>query len=289
MRFRSNWDEYLICQLKKCPAVPSLSADSVVEMSEDSPRPRAVLTTYPPGYELPNGPGVNAETRGTVLVPWKFGQDGMLRQKGRLLRPGYRHNERSDSSAHSRNDNIPCLLYAGGFNFFHSSLLDECPYDHKLHGLFFGEEISMAVRLFTHGYELFAPPETVCYHLWSSRSRNRNDNDGSQRPKLALGRESSLEVVRMQLRGKGRGLGKVRSAEQFSRELGVDTEKHTLSQGCENIRLHCNTFVSPITAELDSGCTPDLLDAARPALKEECTNNDMTTVLKLVSQFMGHT
>ena len=143
MRFRPNWDAYLIHQLNQCHD-PSMS----------------VLTTYPPNYDPPHGPGPHAEARGTIIVPWKFdSKDGMLRQKSRLMNP--------QSSSRQDNNNIPCLLFAGGFNFFQSSkLLELCPYDGKLHGLFFGEEISMAVRLFTHGTDLYAPPETVCYHMW---------------------------------------------------------------------------------------------------------------------------
>ena len=43
MRFRPSWDKYLIRQLKKCPEPV-----------------RAVLTSYPPNYDAPHGPGQNA-------------------------------------------------------------------------------------------------------------------------------------------------------------------------------------------------------------------------------------
>ena len=152
MRFRANWDVYLLAQLAKCPN-------------------KSVLTAYPPAYVLDadgEAECVNNETRGTILVPWKF-SDGMLRQKGRLL---------SSSSSKSQpeledgiNDNVPCPLYAAGFNFSSSSVIKDCPYDATLHHLFFGEEMSMAVRLFTHGYDFFAPPQSVCYHKWTRDHR----------------------------------------------------------------------------------------------------------------------
>jgi hypothetical protein len=50
-------------------------------------------------------------------------------------------------------------------------MLSEVPYDPLLPQLFFGEEISMAARLHTHGFELFAPPEAVVYHLWTRDHR----------------------------------------------------------------------------------------------------------------------
>ncbi|KAL9180802.1 hypothetical protein ACHAXT_011255 [Thalassiosira profunda] len=252
MRFRPSWDEYLIRQLDK------------TERPEKS-----VLTAYPPGYEPPNGPGPDAETRATILVPWKFGDDGMLRQKGRLIDPAYQTG--------SGNDNIPCLLYAGGFNFFRSSLLDVCPYDAKLHGLFFGEEISLAVRLYTHGYDHFAPPETVCYHLWKRNPlRVREDDDSVERKR----REDALEVVQMQLRGIGRGLGTERTVEQFCRDLGVNFEKKTLAPGCENGGLGKDAFIS----------TPSLSANTGGGGAKDCTNlsgEDMNSMLKLVGQYMA--
>jgi hypothetical protein len=44
-------------------------------------------------------------------------------------------------------------------------------YDPHLLHLFFGEEISMAARLYTHGVDCYTPPEVVCYHLWSRSLR----------------------------------------------------------------------------------------------------------------------
>ena len=249
MRFRPNWDEYLIQQLNKT----------------NNPT-NSVLTAYPPGYEIQNEPGIDAETRGTMLVPWKFSQeDGMLRQKGRLLRRDY-----------SEDENIPCHLYAGGFNFCQSSILDICPYDSKLHGLFFGEEISMAVRLFTHGIDLYSPPQAVCYHLWKRNTLRVREDSNNEKLKL---REQSLEVVHTQLRGLGRGIGTVRSAEQFAVKLGIDFEKQTLVPGCENVGLCADAFMSStslISAE----------DVKVGAASSSLSDNNMSSVFKLVDQFM---
>lgn len=87
----------MIHQLKKCH-VPALLG--LPRMTNDSDnKPRALLTVYPPNYDAPDGPGPNAETRWTVLVPWKLGVDKMLRQKGRLLRSSYTNNEFSDAGS----------------------------------------------------------------------------------------------------------------------------------------------------------------------------------------------
>ena len=269
MRFRPNWDVYLIQQLNKCN--PSIN----------NKPPRAVLTAYPPNYDAPQGQGPNAETRCTLLVPWKFGEDGMLRQKGRLLRSDYIHNETSGDL----NDNIPCLLFAGGFNFFHSELLGCCPYDGKHHGLFFGEEISMAVRLFTLGYNLYSPPQTVCYHKWERNPlRTRVPSERNKRNKewLASQREASLELVRKQLQGLGRGLGKERTVEQFSLELGVNFDKFILSPGCENGKLSMDAFADSALPKLSGLSTSNGL----PVNETGLDSDEISAVLKLVNAFI---
>ena len=123
MRFRENWYAYLVEQLRRCGGSD-----------------KSVLTAYPVGYTVPNR--IPNETRGTLLLPWKFDdEDKMLRIRGRLFREELPRGEDAP---------VPCHLYAAGFNFCRAEpVLRDCPYDGSLHHLFFGEEISMAVRLFT--------------------------------------------------------------------------------------------------------------------------------------------
>ena len=135
MRFRKHWDTYLIQQLE--------------QLISSKNHEKVMLSAYPAGYRLPDS--IPSETRGTLLVPWKFDANGLLRQRGRLMKP--------------QAAPVPSLLYAAGFNFARSFVLQDCPYDESLHHLFFGEELSMAMRLYTKGYDLFAPSQSVCYHL----------------------------------------------------------------------------------------------------------------------------
>jgi hypothetical protein len=66
-------------------------------------------------------------------------------------------------------------------------------------------------------------------------------------------RRLSLEVVRRQLRGECKSssihddgssssLGTVRTAAQFAERLGVDFERQTLKEGCQNGSLAANNF-----------------------------------------------
>ncbi|KAG7373282.1 glycosyltransferase GlcNAc [Nitzschia inconspicua] len=217
MRFRPNWDVYLIQQCQKM--IEQIRSDKVM------------LTTYPLGYTLPNNIPKN-ETRGTYLVPWKFDDQGMLRQCGRVVK-------RNDKSFLPHKH----YLYAGGFNFAPSRVIRDVPYDTMgLPHLFFGEELSMAIRLFTHGYELYAPMETVCYHLWS-RGHRPTTSPTQDTPVQLQQRSTSQKRVMQQLLGESSvvgvpmGLGNDGTAAAFAERLKVDFANKILLQGCENGEL----------------------------------------------------
>jgi [Skp1-protein]-hydroxyproline N-acetylglucosaminyltransferase len=137
MRFRRHWDSYLISQISLCCC------------------DKAILTTYPVGYTLPNE--IPMEVRPTILVPWKFDDSGMLRQRGRLLK-----------TTPSKPIPLQPVCYAAGFNFCRGrSNIPQYP----TWNVFFGEEVYRAVQFHQAGYQFFAPAETVVYHLWSRNHR----------------------------------------------------------------------------------------------------------------------
>ena len=72
-----------------------------------------------------------------------------------------------------QNTNKPILtaFFAAGFSFQKGHRLINVPYDPYSAFLFDGEEMSMALRMFTHGYDFYAPDRDVVYHLYSP-----NDN-----------------------------------------------------------------------------------------------------------------
>lgn len=179
MRFRDNWDAYLVQLLEETRR--GLPAGR-----------RPVLTTYPLGYDLPDC--VPCDTRATLLVPVRFGDDGMLRQVGSVVVPARGAFEQDLARP------LPSLLWAAGFSFSDACLLREVPYV-PLPRLFFGEEQIMAVRLFTHGFDCFAPPQAVVYHLWS---RGHRPGTG---PEAQRERQQSLRRVRCLLGAPGSAQG----------------------------------------------------------------------------------
>jgi len=213
MRFVAGWDEQLInlhCQL----------------VATGYAKP--VISYYPPAYTLP---GDQLDDRITKMVPHVLMVNGVNRRifinsRGASLSPGH-----------------PPFLQASvaaGFLFAPGSIIEEVPYDPHLY--FFGEEITLAARLWTHGYDLFHPACVLAYHLYKrqkdssgaiKKSRNLSvhhsehaDSDERTRRSYArvrhiLGTEPSSEPEATQELARY-GLGKARTIYQFSRFAGLD-------------------------------------------------------------------
>ncbi|KAF0697729.1 Aste57867_11615 [Aphanomyces stellatus] len=187
--FRPHWDAYLVEQLHRCDAT------------------KPILTTYPMGYHLPNQ--IPSDTRPTLLCASHFDTHGLLRQTGKVLKV-------------SPPRPLPCSFWAAGFAFSEATVIQHVPYDPSLSHLFFGEENSMAARLWTHGYDFFAPPEAVVYHLWSRAHRPVFQDT---RPTAEKEKAASLARVQRLLAGQDdnptTGLGQERSIRAFEAMQGV--------------------------------------------------------------------
>jgi hypothetical protein len=64
---------------------------------------------------------------------------------------------------------------SGHFLFTLGEFMKDVPYDPELY--FHGEEITLAIRAFTHGYELFHPPEHVLWHEYTRSYRTKHWDD----------------------------------------------------------------------------------------------------------------
>lgn len=148
MRFEAGWDEILLAM---AAAVPS-----------DKP----IISTYPSGY-LP--PDTLRRDAMFAMGAKEFRPDGILLMQGRYL-----------SIKDPPPAPLPGAFISAAFVFGPASWLTEVPYDPHLY--FFGEEISMAVRLWTHGYDIYHPHRQVLYHLWSREGRRTHFDDHSTWP-----------------------------------------------------------------------------------------------------------
>jgi len=163
----------------------------------------------------------------------------MLRQRGRFFR------EQPSRPVLGR-------LFAAGFNFSRGNVIQDCPYDGRLHHLFFGEEASMAARLFVAGYDLYAPPESVCYHLWSREHRPTPAEAPWADPESVRRRkERSRALVREQLLAEDDRNpsdrpqhGGDRTASGFASAIGVDFVSQKVTRPAETEDL--SSYLQPV-------------------------------------------
>ena len=138
MRAVEHWDDLLLKTWKEC--------------SDE----RAVLSVYPNGFQQP----CHLQTS-TLPVMGAAGFDayGILKLRGinRFQLP----EEQPERP-------IPGAFIAGGFLFGPGSIVSKVPYDPELY--FYGEEVAMSARLWTSGFNIYAPNRLLLFHLYKSES-----------------------------------------------------------------------------------------------------------------------
>ena len=70
---------------------------------------------------------------------------------------------------------IRARFLSAHFLFTSGDFVSEVPYDRDLY--FEGEEITLAIRSFTRGYDLFHPPEAIVWHEYTRQNRRKHWDD----------------------------------------------------------------------------------------------------------------
>lgn len=138
MRFVPGWDSKARAELNFC--------------SQTSEKP--ILCSYGAGYSLGTPYWETPQDSSqSVNCANTFDSDGILLIKARELKAPLDQPRKH-------------YFWGAQFSFSTAEVLCEVPYDPQLQMLFFGEEILMAVRFFTHGWDVFTPKEQLFFHLW---------------------------------------------------------------------------------------------------------------------------
>ena len=122
---------------------------------------KPLLTSYIPSYDPKNDP------EGRVNVPWGMKFDRFIPEGAIFFLPYYLDRAPSDP--------IPARFYSGHFTFADGSFSEEVQHDPNLY--FHGEEISIAVRAWTWGYDLFHPNEIIAWHEYTRAGRTKQWDD----------------------------------------------------------------------------------------------------------------
>ena len=125
-----------------------------------------------------------------------------------------------------RSQPMRARFLAAGFLFTVGEFVEEVGYDPELY--FFGEEIAMTLRAFTHGYDLFHPLQVLVWHDYVRSYAVRHWDDHTIANQVTRQWKSldtpSREKIRRLLAGESvasYGLGSVRTIEDYERFAGI--------------------------------------------------------------------
>lgn len=138
-------------------------------------------------------------------------------------------------------------FWAAGFSFARGHFVVQVPYDQYLPMVFQGEEISMTVRGFTHGYDFYAPSRNVAYHMYSNKVGRSNQGGGKIFTENSVMFPGAKEEAYHRLNGiigvgnhavnfnrveqDMYGLGNVRKLQQFYHTFGIDVKGSEMERG----------------------------------------------------------
>lgn len=235
--FQAGWDVYLASMMLRTASYP-----------------RSVISNYPPDGD-PRSPRdwQKGEIRGEVrpLCGCSFEQASAGGKDSWTIRL-----KRSRRAVAPNGRPMYSAFVAAGFFFTHGSFLAAVPPDPFLPYIFMGEEIAITVRLWTSGFDIYAPEQNVLGHeyvrkhgtkFWESvnliysqpNMHNRLSAIVLQRVQHLLGFPNAQRAEQVppetRVRMQEFGLGKVRSLQQFFEvhNLDVVNRKQKPPEWCE--------------------------------------------------------
>ena len=146
-RFVEDWDVKCIKMIKDL-------------QKEGSEKP--LLTSYLPSYDPENDP------KGRVMEPWWMQFDRFIPEGAVFFLP-------ANIPVENRNKPIPARFYSAHFCFTLGQFAIEVQHDPEFY--FHGEEISIAVRAYTHGYDLYHPHQIIAWHEYTRKGRTKQWDD----------------------------------------------------------------------------------------------------------------
>ena len=150
-RFIRHWDTELINMLKGLQA---------------KGHKKPLITSYISSYNPETDPN------GRTQVPWlmnfdRFTPEGVIFFLPSTI-PGWQNLK----------EPIPSRFYSAHFAFTVGQFALEVQHDPEFY--FHGEEITIAVRAFTHGYDLFHPHKIIAWHEYTRKGRVKQWDDDSE-------------------------------------------------------------------------------------------------------------
>jgi len=212
MRFEKDWDDTLIEMLKQL---------------QELGIPKPLLTGYVSSYNPKNDP------QERVRVPWRMVFDKFIPEGAIFFLPETIPNWQDLELP------VPARFYSAHFCFTLGEFSKEVQHNPDFY--FHGEEISITVRAFTNGYDLFHPHKVIIWHEYTREGRTKQWDDDKEWYK----KNESSHLLNKKLFGMdgldqeghdGKyGLGNVRSLRDYEEYAGIlfskrSVQNHTLQK-----------------------------------------------------------
>ena len=151
MRFEKNWDDEMIKMIKQL---------------QKKGHKKPLLTGYVSSFDPDNDPA------GRVNEPWRmvfdrFTPEGVVFFLPETI-PGWREMK----------EPIPARFYSAHYCFTLGQFSTEVQHDPEFY--FHGEEISITVRAYTHGYDLFHSHKVLIWHEYTRKGRTKQWDDDKE-------------------------------------------------------------------------------------------------------------
>jgi glycosyltransferase involved in cell wall biosynthesis len=194
----------------------------MIEDLKESGVKKPLLTAYLPSYNPSNDPGER------VKEVWKLDFDRFTPEGVIFMLPSTHHTWKTEKLP------TPTRFFSAHFVFTEGAFIEEVPYDPNLY--FHGEEITLAVRSYTHGYDLFIPNQIIAWHEYTRQGRVRHwdenkkweklNRDSLIRAKKLLNVDNSNDDTDFDIYG----LGKERTKEQYEEYAGIRFHDRSVQQ-----------------------------------------------------------
>jgi len=184
MRFEKNWDDEFI---------------KMVKQLQKKGFPKPLLTGYVSSFNPENDPAER------IKEPWRMVFDRFIPEGAVFFLP------ETIPGWEKMKEPVTSRFYSAHFAFTVGQFSVEVQHDPEFY--FHGEEISIAARAYTHGYDLFHPHKTLVWHEYTRKGRtkqwdddkewvNRNNVSHSKNRKL-FGMDGELSDVDFDIYGFG--------------------------------------------------------------------------------------
>jgi len=148
MRFAPNWDDEMIKMIKQL---------------QKKGYKKPLLTGYVSSFNPDNDPAER------IQEPWRMVFDRFIPEGAVFFLP------ESIPGWESMTEPITARFYSAHYGFTLGQFAKEVQHDPEFY--FHGEEISIAARAYTHGYDLFHPHKALIWHEYTRKGRTKQWDD----------------------------------------------------------------------------------------------------------------